>query len=835
VSGLGLAWALARRELRGGVRGFVVFLACLTLGVGAIAAVGVINAGVSEGLQRDAAALLGGDIEIEASNLPLAKDELGALTPAGARRTDTVRTNAMARGADGRRVAVSLKAVDEAYPLYGRVSLDPASLSLEEALADDGVAVERGLLARLGVQLGDTLRIGEADFVIRAVLEREPDRIGGYISIGPRAMIRLADLERTRTILPGSLARYAYGFALPPRADAAAELARIRAVDPDARWRARGVRDVQPQITRFTDRLASYLTLAGLTALLIGGVGVALAIQNYLAGKTTTIATLKCLGAPSGLVFRLYLLQVLALASVGILLGLSIGLIAPWLLQAVAAPLLPIRVVSGWYPLPLLIAGGAGLLTALAFAIWPLARAREVSPAAMFRALIAPPRRRPPVGVLALLGLSVLGLALLALLGVADRWLGLIFIAVALGAAGLLAGLAALLLRAVRRIGRRGGARTRIALANLHRPGAGAAGVITALGAGLAVLTMVALIERNLAAEIDLRLPERAPSLFLIDLQKDQEAALERLVAATEGAEILQSAPVIRGRVVRIKGVPVDQTGIEHWTLRRDRGLSYAAALPEGSELVAGSWWPEEYRGPPLVSVEDEVAAAYGVGVGDKLAFNVLGRVIEAEIASLRAEIDWGRARLDFVFLFSPGVLEAAPYTLAAAVDVPPAAEAALLDRMADELPNVTPISVRELVARADEMMGNIKLAVGAVAGFTLLSGILVLAGAVAAARRRHLYEAVVLKVLGARRLDLLRIFLIEYLGLGATAALAGGLLGSAGAAAVVVFAMQLPWTFAPGAVLAVLAIALALTLSAGFLGTWRLLGRPAGPVLRTP
>ena len=741
----------------------------------------------------------------------------------------------MARSADGRRVVVSLKAVDQAYPLYGAVTLDPASLTLDEALADGGVVVERGLLARLGVALGDSLRIGEADFVIRAVLMREPDRIGGYISIGPRAMIRLADLARTRTIQPGSLARYAYGLALPPGVDAAAELARIQAVDPDARWRVRGVRDVQPQITRFTDRLASYLTLAGLTALLIGGVGVALAIQNYLAGKTTTIAILKCLGAPSGLVFRVYLLQVLTLAGAGILLGLSIGLAAPWLLQALAAPLLPIRVASGWYPLPLLIAGGAGLLTALAFAIWPLARAREVSPAAMFRALIAPSRRPPPAWVLGFFGLSVLGLALLALAGVADRWLGLIFIAVALAAAGLLAGLAALLLRAVRLLGRRGGARTRIALANLHRPGAGAAGVITALGAGLAVLTMVTLIERNLAAEIDLRLPARVPSLFLIDLQKDQQPALEKLVAGTAGAEILQSAPVIRGRVVRIMGVPVAESGIEHWTLRRDRGLSYAAARPEGSELVAGAWWPEDYTGPLLVSVEDEVAAAYGVGVGDKLAFNVLGRVIEAEIANLRAEIDWGRGRLDFVFLFSPGVLEAAPHTLAAAVDVPPAGEAGLLDRLAEELPNVTPISVREMVARVDEVMGKIKLAVGAVAGVTLLSGILVLAGAVAAARRRHLYEAVVLKVLGARRLDLLRIFLIEYLGLGVTAALAGGLLGSAGAALVVLFAMQLPWSFSLGAVLAVLLLALALTLCAGFLGTWRLLGRPAGPVLRTP
>jgi putative ABC transport system permease protein len=359
--------------------------------------------------------------------------------------------------------------------------------------------------------------------------------------------------------------------------------------------------------------------------------------------------------------------------------------------------------------------------------------------------------------------------------------------------------------------------------------------VIVALGAGLAVLTMIALIERNLAAEVDLRLPGRIPSLFLIDLQRDQRAPLEDLIAATEGAAVVQIAPVIRGRVVRIGGVPVDQTGVEHWSLRRDRGLSYAAAMPAGTELVAGEWWPDDYSGPPLVSVEDEVAEAYGVGVGDRLSFNVLGRVIEAEIANLRAEIDWGRARLDFVFILSPGVLEAAPHTLAAAVSVPPAVEAALLDRVAEKLPNVTPISVRELVARVGEVMQKIKLAVAAVAGVTLLSGILVLSGAVAAARRRHLYESVILKVLGARRFDVFRIFLIEYLGLGTTAALAGGILGSVGAAAVVIWAMKLPWVFSLTTVLAVLLLALLITLVAGFLGTWRLLGRPAASVLRSP
>jgi putative ABC transport system permease protein len=279
----------------------------------------------------------------------------------------------------------------------------------------------------------------------------------------------------------------------------------------------------------------------------------------------------------------------------------------------------------------------------------------------------------------------------------------------------------------------------------------------------------------------------------------------------------------------------VDQTGVEHWTLRRDRGLSYAAAPPPGTELVAGLWWPADYAGPPLVSLEDEVAAAYRVGIGDRLSFNVLGRVIEAKIASLRPEIDWSQGRLDFVFLFSPGVLEAAPHTYAATVEVPREREAALLDQVAAALPNVTPITIREVVERVGELLRNLRIAVAVVGGITLLSGVLVLAGSVAAARRRHLYEAVVLKVLGARRSDLLRIFLIEYLGLGATAAAAGGTLGTLGAGVIVIGVMHLEWTFAPVVVILVLMLALAITLAAGFVGTWRLLGRSAAAVLRAP
>ncbi len=835
IADLRLAWRLARRELRSGFAGSLVFLACLTLGVAAIAAVGVINAGVMEGLEEDSASLLGGDIKIESTNRTLDEETISGLAPEGARRADVVRTNGMAHGQDDRRVVIGLKVVDDAYPLYGTVTLDPADLSMPDALADRGAVVERGLLARLGVQLGDSIRIGDADFTVRAVVGGEPDRIGGFVSIGPRVFIHQRDLEASAIIQEGSLARFDYRFALPSDVDVEAWVAGLKSEHAEASFQVNGVRDIQPRVTRVVDRLASFLTIAGLASLLIGGVGVALAIQNYLTAKIKNIATLKCLGAKSGTIFWIYLLQVLALALIAVVAGLVIGQMLPFLVRSLTDGVLPVQIRTGFYPLPLLIAAGCGFATTLAFAIWPLARAKDVSPASMFRALLAPPSKWPEPVMLALLFACIAALAGLAVMGVTDKQLALVFIAVALVAAVLLTGVAKLILLATKRLARHGSTRTRMALANLHRPGAHATSVVVALGAGLTVLTLVAVLNQNMRAELDQSLSDRVPSVFFIDIQRDQLDGFKTIVDEQVDAENVQLLPTIRGRVVRIKDVPANQSGINHWTLRRDRALSYSATMPEGTEVVEGTWWPADYDGPAKIAIEDDVSEAYDVTVGDRLSFNVLGRVIEAEIAVVRREIDWSQGRLDAAFLFSPGTLEAAPHAYAAAVDIASDQEPLLMDAVAEALPNVTPVSMREVAGRIKGIMDKVRLAILAVAGVTLISGLLVLAGAVAAARRRHLYEAAVLKVLGARRSDLLRQFAIEYLSLGVVAALVGGLLGLIGAYVVVTMVMQLPWVWAPGTMATILGLALVLTLAAGFVGTWRVLGRSAGAVLRVP
>ncbi len=834
------AWAgvlaIASREMRGGLRGFAVFLACLALGVAAIAAVGIVNSGVTEAVRRDGRVLLGGDARIENVNQPIPEAELRALVPAGAHVVQVVTTTTMV-AAGGRRVVASLKAVDGAYPLFGAVALRPA-MPLDRALAGNGAVAEAALLARLGIAVGDSVRLGSLDVRINAVIEREPDRLGGFVAFGPRLLVGTDTLARSGILGPGALARYTYGLALPAGMDAAAYVKGITQDHPDASWRARSSADIQPQIARFTDRLATYLTLAGLTALLIGGLGVGLAVEGYLASKRATIATLECLGATGRQIFAAYLLQITALAGIGVVIGLALGQLLPLLVRLLPASILPVAIDYGFYPLPLLLAGGAGLAAALLFALWPLAMARETSPAGLFRALVAPPRAWPRWPYLLMIGALLGLLALLAVLSVARTGIGLVFVGVAILSALLLALLARGILRLVRGIGERGPVALRLAARNLQRPGSGASSVVVALGAGLGVLTALALLQANLRRELEVQIPERVPAAIFIDIQPDEVERFRHAVEATPGAAILQSAPMLRARVVRIAGQPVDAASVDPhvaWTVRNDRGLTYQAARPEGTELAAGSWWPADYKGPTLVSVEDEVARGYHVGVGDTLSFNILGRVVEARIANLRRDIDWSSGRLNFVFILSPGALEAAPHTVIAAVDIPPDAEAGLYDRLAAELPNVTPISVGAIIRQVADVFRKIEIAVDIVAGVTLLSGILVLAGAVSSARRRQLYQTVVLKVLGARRADVLRLLAIEYLTLGLAAALVGGLLGTIGAWVLVGPVLGLPWFMPWPTVLLILLFGLALTLGVAATGVWRILGQSAAQVLRTP
>ena len=839
VADWGLAFRLAARELRSGLTGFWVFLSCLFLGVAAIAAVGSVSEALLEGLRQNARAILGADLEVRLVHRPATAEQLAFLEAQG-EVAEVVRLRVMARGVEegARRKLIELRGVDEAYPFYGELRLEP-EMPLAEALAARdglrGMAVDRNLLARLGVQLGDQVKVGEGTFEVRAILAAEPDRASRSFLLGPGVLVDMAGIAETGLIQPGSLVYHYYRLRLDQGQSLAAVKAAITEAFPDAGWRLRDPQEAAPGIRRFVDRVTLFLTLVGLTALLVGGVGVGNAVRSYLESRTATIATLKCLGAPGRLIFRSYLVQILLLSLLGIAAGLGVGALAPYLVDAIAGEALGWRASLGLHAKPLLQAAAFGVMTALTFSLWPLARAQSIAPGALFRDLVLPARGAVSPGAWLLVALAGVALALLVFLTASDRMIALWFLGAAIATFALFRLAAVAVTRLAQRVPRPRRPGVRLALANLHRPGAPTPSVVLSLGIGLTVLVSIAQVEGNLAQQINRSLPEEAPAFFFVDIQADQAAPFEALIQAQPGVSDLRRVPMLRGRISAVNGQSPEELRLPPdvaWVFRGDRGLTWSQEPPPGAELIEGEWWPADYDGPPLVSLDAEVGEAIGLGPGDSLTVNILGRQVEAEIANLR-RIDWGTLGINFVVVFSPGTLEGAPQTQIATVRVDPESEEALEQAVAAQFPNVSAVRIREVLDTVSELMGRLGLAVRAIAGLTLLAGVLVLAGAIAAGRHRRRYDAVVLKVLGAARRSLAGSFLLEYGMLGVVTALIAAALGSLAAYLILTFVMEIDFVFLASAVLLTTVVGTLVTLLIGFLGTWRALSQKAAPLLR--
>lgn len=849
---IALAFTLARRELRGGLKGFRIVLACLALGVAAIAGIGSLSRAIEDGLRRDARKLLGGDLAFTLVHRPAGPAELAWLRARGEVSTAAdLRAMAYVNGAGGApaepgkdRLLVELKGVDARYPLFGETVADGKSLdarTLAEVLAKQGgrygALVDPLLLARLGLKTGAALKIGGVRIEIRGTLEREPDRATRLFTLGPRVLVSEDALMATGLVQPGSLIFYQHRLKLPADVSAAAAVAAAKKAFPDAAWRIRGTAEAAPGLDTFLDRLTLYLTLVGLTALLVGGLGIASGVKAWLDGRTATIATLKCLGAPASLIFRVYLIEVLALAGIAIAAGLAAGSGLPLLLAGPLEALLPVRLEPSVYPLPLLLAAAFGLLTVLAFSLWALGAAREVPPALLFRNTVAPSETRPRREYLAATALCAAALAALAVLTAADRGMASLFVAAVVGTFALFQGGGAAITRAARLASRRGtkSAVLRFALANLHRPGAPVGRIVLALGLGATVLVTIALLEGNLDRQLREQLPEKAPSFFFIDILPDQVADFDAAVKAVPGAAGLERTPMLRGRIARINGVPVAEAAVAQnarWALDNERGLTFAATPPGGSDIVAGKWWPADYKGAPLISYDANLAAGMGLKVGDTLTFNILGREVTATIANLR-RIHWRSLGINFTVIFAPGTLEGAPHSHVAAVHVPAQSETKLLTAVTDKLPNVSAIRVRDALDQAAGVFEQVGFAVRATAMVTLASGLLVLAGAVAAGHRRRVYDAVVFKVLGATRRRILVAFLIEYGLIGLATAIFAAILGAILAWAIVTQVMNAPFALLPETAAGTALIAAGIALAFGFFGIWRAMGQKAAPLLR--
>lgn len=838
-----LTWRLARRELRGGLRsrfrGFRIFLSCLVLGTGAIAAVGSVSSAIEAGLRADARVLLGGDIELRIQHRAATAEQRAWLAARG-RLSEIVGLRAMAGRMDGKdRRLVELKAVDDAYPLVGIVALR-SGRPLAEALAPHndghGLVAAESLLNRLDLSVGDRLTIGDATFRITDVLVGEPDRATRGIQLGPQVIVSRAGLDAAQLLKPGSLSQFYYRLLLPPGADSATFRDHLSRTFPDAPWRVRGPAEAAPGLTRFIRRLTLFLTLVGLSALLIGGIGIGNAVHAFLTQRRATIATLKCLGASGGLVLGTYLAQIVLLAAVGIATGLALGALSPLAARPLLADLLPVGLETGIYAEPLTLAAAFGGLTTLLFSLGPLIAAREVPAAALFRKTVAPPRQRPRPADIALLATLVAGLASLTVLTAQDRVLAAWFVS------GVIVAFAAFRLAAyaVMRLAaawpRPPHPQFRLALANLHRPGAPTASVVLSLGLGLTVLVAIMMIERNLSDRIAEVVEEQAPAFFFLDIQPQQRADFDALVRSFPGTGAVQQVPMLRGRITAMAGVPVSQIDPppqQAWVTRGDRGLTWSRTPPEsGSRIVAGAWWPADYDGPPLISFDAEAAEAFGLKIGDEVTFNILGRPFVGTIANLR-RIDWASLGMNFVVIFSPGVLEQAPQISIATVHIGRESEDALEAAVSAQFPNVSAIRVRDVVADVNRLMGSVDIAAKAVATVAIVAGILVLSGAIAAGRRQRIYDAVVLKTLGATRRYILTTYLIEFTLLGLVTAAIAAAAGSLAAWAVTAGLMHVDWAFTPGAMLWTTLLCVGATLFFGAIGAWRALTRKAAPLLR--
>lgn len=825
-----LAWTIARRELRGGLRGFIVFLACLALGVAAIAGVGTVRSAIQAGLTEQGATLLGGDAQVEFTYRFATEAERAYLDQISDQMSEVIDFRSMAVAGESR-VLVDVKAVDGAYPLLGRVEgVD----DLAAALAGRGAVIDGILADQMGLAIGDRFKLGAAEFHLAGRLTREPDSATGGFAMAPRVMVLRADLAQSGLLGPGTLFDSAYRLILPQGADFDQVKDALLAQFPDAGLRWQDSRRPAPSVSRFVDRMGDFLILVGLAGLAVGGVGVGAAVRSYLEAKIATIATLRVLGATGGLIFRVYFLQITLLAAVGVVLGLILGAGLPLMFSAQITAALPFPADVGLAARPLIEAAFYGMTSAFLFALWPLARSEDVRAAALYRGGVAGglPRARYLLGLLGLTALLVGGAVALS-----GNWMLTLGMAGGVLAALILLALAAMALSwAVRRAARsswlQGRVALRAALAAIGAPRSETTQVVLALGLGLTVLASVGQIDFNLRAAIARDLPSRAPSYFFVDIQPDQIDGFRAKLAANAAVTRVDSAPMLRGIITQINGQDAKKVAGNHWVVQGDRGVSYADSIPDGTKVTEGKWWPQDYTGAPEISFAADEAKEMGLKLGDDLTVNILGREITAKITSFRA-VDFSSAGMGFVMTVNAAAVAGAPHTYIATVYADAGAEAGILRDLATAYPNITAIGIKAAIARVAEALGAIAQATTLAAMATLATGFVVLIGAAASGEAARIYEAAILKVLGASRGRILASFALRAALTGAAAGIVAIGAGAAGAWAVMYFVMDSAYEFEPVSALAVVLGGILATLLAGLIFVLRPLSRRPAGVLR--
>ncbi len=837
---LPLELRLAFRDLRGGLSGFTIFLICIALGTGAIGTINSLSDAIQDSIAREGKELLGGDVEASLIHRQAGTAERAYLRSLG-EIGEVATLRAMARKPDGSGQAlVDLKAVDGAYPLYGAVTFDEGG-GLASLMQEDGLAVERGILDRLGIGLGDRLTIGRASFPVTAVLEHEPDRLAAGPAFGARILLSLDALQKTGLVEPGSLVRWSYRIKrhAPLPASFKEDLA---TTFPEAGFLARDSSDPSPGVKNMLQRLTEFLTLTGLTAMLTGGIGVANAVSGFIERRRRTIATYKSLGCPQRIVFRTFLIEIGLLALLGIAIGFAIAAAAPWASVSLMQAVVPISIETGLQGRALALAALFGLLTALPFILWPIGRAQEVRAAELFRDSSGERPGLPPLGYRLAAFLAAGALAAAAIALSREQRIAAVTCAAILGIFALFWGAGIAIRKTALAVKRPKRPELALALANIGGPASLSRTIALSLGTGLTLLTAVSLVDASLTHEIQSRIPDHAPSYFFVGVPKQDLQPFMDLLSNNAPGVRVSSAPMLRGRLVALKGVPVEQLKVPssaEWVLNGDRGITYSDVLPPGSQTTEGQWWAPDYEGEPLVSFEADIAKALGLAIGDTVTVNVIGRNLTARIANLR-KVQWGSMDINFVMIFSQNALRKAPFNFLATLSWPegqppePKAESAILKAVAAAYPTVSAINVKDALGAINSVFEKVMRAVRIAGSVTLIMGALVVAGALMAAQRRRIYEAVVLRTLGASKRRIVTAHLLEYLGLALCLSLIAGLLGLIAAYVVVTQIMNLSFSLSIPSLLQPSILETIFVVALGAAGTLRVLSAKPAQYLRS-
>lgn len=854
IRDLALALKYAKRDLRAGLKGFYIFITCIFLSVAIISAVQSLSLGMKESLRNDGRYILGGDLSLKTLYKAATREQMDYLRRNFGPTTVTIETRSMARNMDSSQSSlVELKGVDPFYPLYGAIHVkdENGKTNIYESDVQNmlvppranqnkwGALVEKELLSRLNVEIGDWIQIGKQKFRIKGVLENEPDRIAGRaFTIAPRVMISNYVFHQTGLTATGSQVEYNHKIMMPKIktiADIKNAQKQIEGKYPNANWKGKSFLNAAPRAERTINRMTLFLTFTGLTTLIIAAIGIANAVRAFLDDKMADIATLKCLGATRKTVLKIYLLEMLVLATLGVLLGLGFGILTSKIAAHFLTARLAISNTAGIYPFALLVSAALGYLITIAASLWPIGKAIKTSPANLFRDLISPITGKPSFNIIITILITVQLIALTTFTLTNDNRFMAGFLVGTVGVFVLFYLCSILIKWSIKKMHISSNPELRLSLTNLYRPGNITTSIILSIGLGLTVLIAVALVQNNFVRLLTDDIAEDAPSFFFLDIQSNQMDKFKEVIAKYKSARDLKITPSYRGRIVSVNGVPAEEALVdkrEKWIIGSDRGFTYTAELPTNSKIIEGEWWDNNYKGEPIVSIATNVKRAFNIGVGDKLTVKIMGVDTTATVANVR-EISWGSFTMNFATTFAPGAIDNIPSSNIATVIVDKEEIEPLQNELARTLPNVTSVKVGDALALAKTILTSVTQAISISALVTLAAGVLVLSGGIAAARKRHLYEAIVFKVLGATRKKIIKTFVLEYALLGIITVILSAVLGTITSYWVQSFMRNVTWEFSWQALSSITIIAMIITLAAGLFGTLSALKQKAAPYLR--